>query len=68
MDKPTILTKKELATIMPRLSGWKIANNKLTRTFEFQDFVQSLSFVNSLVAYFETIDHHPEMCTSPTAK
>lgn len=61
MDKPTVLTKKELATIMPRLSGWQLANNKLTRTFEFQDFVQSLSFVNSLVAYFETIDHHPDV-------
>lgn len=61
MDKPTILTKKELATIMPRLSGWTLAHNKLTRTFEFQDFVQSLSFVNSLVAYFETIDHHPDV-------
>lgn len=60
-DKPTILTKKDLAAIMPRLSGWKLANNKLTRTFEFQDFVQSLAFVNSLVAYFETIDHHPDV-------
>jgi 4a-hydroxytetrahydrobiopterin dehydratase len=60
-DKPTILTKKDLVAIMPRLSGWKLANNKLTRTFEFQDFVQSLAFVNSLVAYFETIDHHPDV-------
>ena len=46
---------------MPRLSGWKLARNKLSRTFEFQDFVQSLSFVNSLVAYFETVDHHPDV-------
>ena len=61
MDKPTVLTKKQLATIMPRLSGWKLAANKLTRTFEFQDFVASLSFVNSLVAYFETVDHHPDV-------
>ena len=38
---------------MPRLSGWKLARNKLSRTFEIQDFVQSLSFLNSLVAYFE---------------
>ena len=61
MNKPTILTKKELATIMPQLSGWRLANNKLTRTFEFQDFVESLSFVNGLVAYFETVDHHPDV-------
>ena len=61
-EKPKILTKKELAAIMPRLSGWKLAGNKLRRTLEFQDFVQSLSFVNSLVAYFETVDHHPDVC------
>jgi 4a-hydroxytetrahydrobiopterin dehydratase len=61
MDKPKILTPKELRVIMPRLSGWKLAQNKLSRTFEFQDFVQSLSFVNSLVAYFETVEHHPDV-------
>ena len=60
MDKPQVLTAKELRTIMPRLTGWKLVRNKLVRTFEFQDFVESLSFVNSLVAYFETVDHHPD--------
>ena len=48
MDKPQVLTAKELRTIMPRLTGWKLVRNKLVRTFEFQDFVESLSFVNSL--------------------
>ena len=61
MDKPKILTAKELRLIMPRLAGWKLAQNKLSRTFEFQDFVESLSFINSLVAYFETVDHHPDV-------
>ena len=61
MNKPKILTKKELAAVMPRLTGWKLEDNKLTRTFEFRDFVDSLSFVNGLVAYFETVDHHPDL-------
>jgi 4a-hydroxytetrahydrobiopterin dehydratase len=61
MDKPKVLSPKELRVIMPRLSGWKLARNKLTRTFEFQDFVASLSFLNSLVAYFEIVDHHPDV-------
>ncbi len=55
MDKLKILTAKELRTIMPRLSGWKLVHNKPSRTFEFQDFVQSLSFVNSLVRCRATI-------------
>jgi len=33
MDKPKILTARELRTIMPRLSDWKLADNKLSRTF-----------------------------------
>ena len=61
MEKPKVLTARQLRTIRPRLSGWKLAQNKLSRTFEFQDFVHSLSFVNSLVAYFETVDHHPDV-------
>ncbi len=61
MDKPRVLTAKELRAVMPRLTGWKLVRNKLIRTFEFKDFVQSLSFVNSLVAYFETADHHPDV-------
>jgi 4a-hydroxytetrahydrobiopterin dehydratase len=61
VEKPKILSAKELRVVIPRLSGWKLANNKLSRTFEFQDFVQSLSFLNSLVAYFETVDHHPDV-------
>jgi len=44
MEKPKILSARELKTIVPRLSGWKLAQNKLSRTFEFEDFVQSLSF------------------------
>ena len=60
-DKPKILTARELRAIMPRLAGWRLVAGKLTRTFEFQDFVHSLSFVNSLVAYFETVDHHPDV-------
>ena len=61
MNKPRALTARELRIIKPRLSGWTLSRDKLVRTFEFQDFVHSLSFVNSLVAYFETVDHHPDV-------
>jgi hypothetical protein len=40
VDKPKVLTAKELRAIMPRLAGRKLAANKLSRTLEFQDFVQ----------------------------
>lgn len=61
MEKPKVLSKSALKTLMPRLPGWTLAQHRLVRAFEFQDFVESLSFVNSLVAYFETVDHHPDV-------
>ena len=61
MDKPKVLTAKQLRMIMPRLSGWKLVRDRLVRTLEFKDFVQSLSFINSLVAYFEVVEHHPDI-------
>lgn len=61
MAKPTVLTPKELKRVLPRLGGWKLKDNKLVRMFEFQDFVHSLSFINSMVVYFETVDHHPDV-------
>jgi hypothetical protein len=36
MEKPKILTARELRAIMPRLSGWKLAKQKLSRTFDFR--------------------------------
>ena len=61
MAGPRILNARELRAIMPRLAGWRLARNKLSRTLEFRDFVHSLSFLNSLVAYFEKVDHHPDV-------
>ena len=43
MEKPKVLTAKELRTIMPRLSGWKLAQNKLSRTFEFGEVTFELT-------------------------
>jgi 4a-hydroxytetrahydrobiopterin dehydratase len=60
-DTPKVLTAKALRLIMPRLTGWKLANDRLTRTFEFKGFVESLCFINGLVAYFEVVDHHPDI-------
>jgi 4a-hydroxytetrahydrobiopterin dehydratase len=61
MDKPRVLTKKDLQKVLPRLPGWRHRDGRLVREFEFQDFVESLAFVNSLIVYFETMDHHPDV-------
>ncbi|MBX4186806.1 MAG: 4a-hydroxytetrahydrobiopterin dehydratase [Candidatus Doudnabacteria bacterium] len=61
MDKPKILTPEEVEKVLPRLPGWTYADDKISKEFEFSDFVGSLSFINRLVAYFQEMDHHPDV-------
>lgn len=39
---------------------WKEENNKLTRTFEFNDFVEAFGFMSQVAILAETHQHHPE--------
>ena len=61
MDKPKALTAEEIQAALPSIPGWSYADDKLTKEFEFADFVGSLSFLNRLVAYFQEMDHHPDV-------
>ena len=60
-DKPAALTDEEIATALQRLPGWQIEGGQLAKEFRFKDFVDSLSFVNRLVPFFELKDHHPDV-------
>jgi 4a-hydroxytetrahydrobiopterin dehydratase len=55
------LTQSELDTAIAQLSGWKIANNKLNKTFKFKDFVEAFGFISKVAIVSEKMDHHPEL-------
>ena len=60
MNTPKVLTKEEVEKALPDIPDWSYADDKLTKEFEFADFVGSLSFINRMVAYFQEMDHHPD--------
>ena len=60
-EKPQALTKDELHIVLQRLPGWAVDKGQLAKEFRFKDFVDSLSFINHLVPYFESKDHHPDI-------
>lgn len=41
--------------------GWKHENNKLVREFRFENFVESVNFVNRIVPLAESAQHHPDI-------
>ncbi|RED98854.1 4a-hydroxytetrahydrobiopterin dehydratase [Marinoscillum furvescens] len=38
---------------------WKEADNKLTRTIEFKDFVEAFGFMAQVAIIAEKMNHHP---------
>ena len=61
MEKPIILTKKEIKEALKALPGWKYKANKISKELTFKDFMGSLGFVKKLAPYCEKIDHHPDI-------
>ena len=41
--------------------NWLAKDNKLTRTFEFKDFIEAFSFLSKVALLAEKFDHHPEI-------
>ncbi len=39
---------------------WKEENNKLKKSFEFDDFVEAWGFMNKVALHAEKMNHHPE--------
>ncbi len=39
---------------------WKEDNNRLSRTFEFPDFIAAFGFMSKVALLAEKINHHPE--------
>ncbi|OGZ64551.1 MAG: hypothetical protein A3A98_03275 [Candidatus Staskawiczbacteria bacterium RIFCSPLOWO2_01_FULL_40_39] len=60
MQKPNILTEEEILEKLGELDGWSYKDNKISKQFQFSDFMDSLDFINKLAPYCESIDHHPD--------
>lgn len=55
------LPSEEVAKRLRTLNGWRAEDDILKKRFEFENFAQSLDFVNKIGAIAETADHHPDI-------
>jgi 4a-hydroxytetrahydrobiopterin dehydratase len=56
------LSDEEIDNALIDLDGWKIMNENLHKRFTFQNFTESLDFINKVGAIAEKLDHHPDIC------
>ena len=54
-EKPAVLTDEEIGIVLQRLPGWQLERGQLAKEFLFKDFIDSLSFVNRLVPFFDRL-------------
>ncbi len=55
------LSEKEILQKLQNLDGWTLNEAALERNFKFENFKQSLDFINQLGTAAEEQNHHPEL-------
>jgi len=55
------LDKQQIDKVLADLSGWSLEGNALSRTFEFSNFREAVSFIVRVSFEAEDLNHHPEI-------
>ena len=56
------LKGQQIQNLLSQLTGWRaVDDHHLEKTYEFDDFVTSLAFVNKLGNLAEEQSHHPDI-------
>ena len=55
-----LLAAEELELFLRDLPGWSVAEDLLTRTYHFADFVRAFTFMSAVAMHCERLNHHPE--------
>ena len=57
----TTLSENEIQSRLESLPEWTESSGAIQRTYVFDDFVQSIAFVNKVADLAEAADHHPDI-------
>ncbi|PYS98719.1 MAG: 4a-hydroxytetrahydrobiopterin dehydratase [Acidobacteria bacterium] len=55
------MTGTEIEESIKATDGWTLEGDSLFKRFEFQNFAESLAFVNRVGEIAEAADHHPDI-------
>lgn len=55
------LTERRINLELPKIDGWRRRGKNIMRTFVFEDFAQSMLFVNRVAIRAESMNHHPDI-------
>jgi 4a-hydroxytetrahydrobiopterin dehydratase len=57
------LSAAEVARLLPEVPGWELSadGKRIAKTYEFQNFHETMEFVNALAWVVHKEDHHPDL-------
>jgi 4a-hydroxytetrahydrobiopterin dehydratase len=58
---PKALSPDDVRAKVADLEGWRVADGKLVKSFDFDDFVSAVRFVDRLADVAEQMGHHPDL-------
>ena len=63
------LTEASVRELLAQLTDWELVENghALSKTFTFEDYYRTMSFVNALAHIANAENHHPDLSVHTTA-
>lgn len=58
------MAEREVRDHLAQVSGWQLKDGAIEKTFSFQNFHETMAFVNALAWVAHTEDHHPDLALS----
>lgn len=60
---PTILTNEKIDLYLKEIPKWQATSNYkiISRSFDFKDYHQTLSFINGIASIIHNENHHPNI-------
>jgi 4a-hydroxytetrahydrobiopterin dehydratase len=59
--KPTRVTAEKAKQIIRSLPGWKNSGSEISKTFSFENYYETIAFVNALAWISHRENHHPDL-------
>jgi 4a-hydroxytetrahydrobiopterin dehydratase len=59
--KPTALSSAVVANRLKLLPGWELAGEEIAKTYKFENYYQTMAFVNAVAWLAHRADHHPDL-------
>lgn len=60
-DRTKIEDRAKLTARVADLDGWVLDGDAITRTLEFDGFLEAVEFIQAIAPLAEELDHHPEI-------